>query len=144
MSQKIIVGFDDSDSAKAALNFAAGVAKDRGFALVVAHVLEWSPYSFLTPQELEERHKRRKEELDRAEAALLEPVRKELEDRGVSVETVLRYGHIAETLVDLIKETGATHLVIGRTGHSALSSRLFGSVAGTLAQAAPVPVTIVP
>ena len=38
----------------------------------------------------------------------------------------------------------AAQIVIGRTGHSELASRLFGSVAGTLAQASPVPVTIVP
>jgi len=34
--------------------------------------------------------------------------------------------------------------VVGRMGQSGLTARLFGSVAGTLAQAAPVPCTIVP
>ena len=144
MAGKIVVGFDDSDSAKSALEFAAGVAKAQGCALIVVHVLEWSPYSFLTPEELEERHKRRKEELERAESALIAPVMKRLEDQGVRASSMLKYGHIAETLCDIVEKEGASHVVIGRTGHSSLSSRLFGSVAGSLAQASPVPVTIVP
>ena len=144
MSHKIVVGFDGSDSARAALSFAVNAAKKQGGALVIAHVLEWSPYSFLTPTELEERHKRRAEELDRAEKAILAPVLESVRSSGVEVTTTLRYGHIAETLVSIAKEEGANQIVIGRTGHSSLSSRLFGSVAGSLAQAAPVAVTIVP
>lgn len=144
MSEKVVVGYDDSQASKNALGFAVDLAKARGCALVVVHVLEWSPYSFLTPEELEERHKRRREELNRAEEALLAPVRAELASAGVEAETMSRYGHIAETLAEIIKETGAKQVVIGRTGHSGLSSRIFGSVAGTLAQVATVPVTIVP
>ena len=144
MSRKIVVGYDDSSSAKSALEFAAALAKAQGSELVVAHVLEWSPYSFLTPEELEERHKRRKEELERAETALLAPAVEKLRASGISVATALRYGHIAETICSIAMEHGASQIVVGRTGHSALSSRLFGSVAGSLAQAAPVPLTIVP
>ena len=144
MPSKIVVGFDGSESAQRALDFAVKQAKAKGAGLVIAHVLEWSPYSFLTPTELEERHKRRAEELERAETALLNPVVVSLKDSGVEVSTALKYGHIAETLVSVTKDSGASQIVIGRTGHSSLSSRLFGSVAGSLAQAAPVPVTIVP
>ncbi|MFW8636515.1 universal stress protein [Cribrihabitans pelagius] len=141
---KIVLGYDDSRAAKTALAFAADLAKAQNAELVIAHVLEWSPYSFLTPEEIEDRHKRREDELKRAEDALLAPVRKSLEGSGITVTTVLKYGHIAETLCAILTDTGASQLIIGRTGHSALSSRLFGSVAGSLAQAAPVPVTIVP
>lgn len=144
MSKKIVLGFDNSESAKSALSFAVNIAKAEGADLVVAHVLEWSPYSFLTADELAERHKRRNEELQRAESALLKPVMTQLEGQGVNASSVLRYGHIAETLCAIIKDENATQVVIGRTGHSSLSSRLFGSVAGSLAQASPVPVTIVP
>ncbi len=144
MSQKIVVGYDGSGSADAALGFAAAIARAQGGTLIVAHVLEWSPYSFLTPDELEERHMRRKEELERAEKAMLTPVVERLRGEGLEVVTELKYGHIAETLIKIAKAHGADQIVIGRTGHSDLSARLFGSVAGTLAQAAPVPVTIVP
>ncbi|MFS4582388.1 universal stress protein [Phaeobacter sp. C3_T13_0] len=144
MASKIVVGYDGSRSARTALNFALDVAKAQGGSIVVAHVLEWSPYSFLSASELEERHKRRTEELERANTALIQPLLKDLETSGVNVTATVKYGNIAEVLVTISKSEGANHLVIGRTGHSALSSRLFGSVAGSLAQAAPVPVTIVP
>lgn len=144
MSGKIVVGYDDSTSAKSALKFATDLAKAQGSELVVAHVLEWSPYSFLTPDELAERHKRRQEELDRAETAILKPALKSMEGSGLTVSTALKYGHIAETLCTIAREVDASQIIIGRTGHSALSSRLFGSVAGSLVQVAPMPVTIVP
>lgn len=144
MSRKIVVGYDDSPSAKSALGFARELAQAQGSEVVIVHVLEWSPYSFLTPEELEERHKRRREELERAEKAILKSAVESLEESGVAVSTVLKYGHIAETLAEVAREANASQIVIGRTGHSAFSSRLFGSVAGSLAQAAPVPVTIVP
>lgn len=144
MSRKIVVGYDGSEGAKSALTFAVELAKLQGGTVVIAHILEWSPYSFLTPTELEERHKRRTEELARAESAVLAPVLKLLEGAGVEVTTVLKYGHIAETICAIAQDEKASQIVVGRTGHSALSSRLFGSVAGSLAQAAPVAVTIVP
>ena len=144
MSRKIVVGYDGSEGAKSALDFAIELARLQGGEVIIAHILEWSPYSFLTPTELEERHKRRTEELARAESAVLAPVLKQLEGAGVEVTTVLKYGHIAETICAIAKDEAASQIVVGRTGHSALSSRLFGSVAGSLAQAAPVPVTIVP
>ena len=144
MSQTIVVGYDASTSGNRALEFALNEAKSKGANVLIAHVLEWSPYSFLTPEELEERHKRRGEELARAEQAVLGPVVEKAKAIGVSADTELRYGHIAETLCAIADEKSASQIVIGRTGHSELASRLFGSVAGTLAQASPVPVTIVP
>ena len=106
--------------------------------------LNGSPYTFLTPTEIEERHARRTEELERARKAVLDPVMKQLSEHGVDATSELRYGHIAETLIKVAEEDGVEQIVIGRTGHSQLSTRVFGSVAGSLAQAAPVPVTIVP
>ena len=144
MSEKFAVGFDGSDAAKRALEFAIGRAKAQGGSVVLIHVLEWSPYSFLTPSELEERHKRRQEELDRAETALMNPVLKQIDESGVSVETIIKYGHIADTLNEVSEANGATQIVIGRNGHSNLSSRVFGSVAGSLVQTSTVPCTIVP
>lgn len=144
MSRKIVVGFDGSPASQRALDFAITRAKAQGDSIVIAHVLEWSPYSFLTPEELAERHKRRKNELERAEKAILAPMAARVQEQGIPVTTSLKYGHIAETLVQIAKNEDAALIMIGRMGHSGLSSRIFGSVAGTLAQVAPVPVTIVP
>ncbi|MFV0386853.1 universal stress protein [Paracoccus sp. (in: a-proteobacteria)] len=144
MSRKIVVGFDGSEASRRALDFAISRAKAMGDSIVIAHVLEWSPYSFLTPDELEERHRRRQEELDRAEQAIIAPVVKAVHAAGVAVTSVMKYGHIADTICRITEEEGAELIFIGRMGQSGLSARIFGSVAGSLAQVAPVPVTIVP
>jgi nucleotide-binding universal stress UspA family protein len=144
MSEKYIVACDGSSASERALNFAVAHARTTGASILVAHVLEWSPYSFLTPEELEERHKRRGEELERARKALLEPLVKSATDKGVKVDAVIKYGHVAETLVDIAEKEGATQIFIGRTGNSSIAARFFGSVAVTMAQVAPVPCTLVP
>ena len=41
---------------------------------MVAYVIEWSPYSFNTPEENEKRHKRREEEIERAQSQVLDPL----------------------------------------------------------------------
>lgn len=144
MSAKFIVGYDGSEASRRALNFAVGRVKLQGGTVVLVHVLEWSPYSFLSASELEERHKRRREEMERAETALVMPVLEKVRAEGVDVESKIRYGHIAETICKIAEEMSAVQIVIGRNGHTRLGSRIFGSVAGHLAQAAPVPCTIVP
>ena len=144
MTLKFVVGYDGSPASRRAADFALEQAKAGGATLIVAHVLEWSPYSFLTPQELEERHKRRGEELARARSALLDPFLAEIGDRGVPLEPVIRYGHIADTLCDIAEQEGASQLFIGRDGSSEIAARVFGSVAGSIVQTTPVPCTIVP
>ncbi len=144
MPNRYVVAYDDSQAARRAVDFAVERAKQDGATLVVAHVLEWSPYSFLTKEELEERHKRREEELARAHAAIVDPLLKELAAAGIAADSEIRYGHVVETIVALAEETKAAQIFIGRTGQTGMVSRLFGSVAGSLAQVAPVPCTIVP
>ncbi|WP_135507398.1 universal stress protein [Roseovarius aestuariivivens] len=144
MSEKFVVGYDGSVTARRALDFALSRAKAQGGTILLVHVLEWSPYSFLTPQELEERHKRRREEMDRAKHHILEPVITEISDQGVEVTSELRYGKTADVICEIATDQKATQIIIGRDGHSALSARVFGSVASALVQIAPVPCTIVP
>jgi nucleotide-binding universal stress UspA family protein len=144
MSGKFVVGYDGSDAANRALDFAVDRAKSQGGSVVIAHVLEWSPYSFLTPKELEERHMRRNEEMARAESAVVASAVERISASGVAVETAIKYGHIANTLCDICKESNAAQIVVGRDGEGGLGARVFGSVAGSLVQTAPVPCTVVP
>jgi nucleotide-binding universal stress UspA family protein len=144
MSGKFVVGFDGSAPARRALDFAVERVRAQGGTIVLAHVLEWSPYSFLTPEELEERHKRRREEMDRAKKAIISKVVTELEDAGITVEAEIRYGKTHDILSRIAEEKNAVQIVIGRDGQSSLGARVFGSVAGALVQTAPVPCTIVP
>ncbi len=144
MPNRYVVAYDDSQAARRAVDFAVQRAKQDGAMLLVVHVLEWSPYSFLTPQELEERHMRREQELARAHAAIVDPLLNELSDAGIEAEGEIRYGHVVEALVAIAKEQQAQQIFVGRTGQTGMVSRVFGSVAGSLAQVSPVPCTIVP
>ena len=144
MSNKILVALDGSDGGKRALAAAVAHAKLTNSTLLLTYVIDWSPYSFHTPEELEERHQRRESEIERANNSVLSPEVAALEAEGLTVETVVRHGKIAETLFDLCKEFGVSHIYVGRRGESRMHSMIFGSVTAALIQTAAVPVTVVP
>ncbi len=144
MAETLLVGIDGSDGGERAAAFAAKSASQSQARLVVAYVIEWSPYSFNTPQENEVRHKRREEEISRAESEIIGPMLTSLKDQGVEAKGVVRHGHAAEVLSQLAEEEGVSQIFIGRRGLTKLQAMLFGSVAGSLVQISPVPVTVIP
>lgn len=144
MSQVLLVGIDCSECSERALDYAANWAEASNLHVIIAHVIEWSPYSFNTPQENAERHKRREAELDRAHREIVDPLLTRFAARDISVAGAIRHGHPAETLVELARELDATNIIVGKTGSSRIRTQLFGSVANSLLQISPVPVTVVP
>ena len=144
MPGTILIGIDGSKAGEHAVNFAVSQAKSGNASLVLAYVVEWSPYTFNTPEENERRHLRRKEEIKTARERVLGPVLKSLESQGIKALGVVRHGQVADVLLLIAKEHGVGHIVVGRIGHSGIKSLLFGSVATKLAQLAHIPVTIVP
>ena len=144
MPNKIIVALDGSDGCKRALSVAVEHAKLTNSDLVLAYVIDWSPYSFHTPEELEERHQRRESEIQRANDSVLTPEIAALEAQGLKVETVVHHGKIAETLLDLTDQHGVSQIYIGRRGESRMHAMIFGSVSAALVQTSLVPVTVVP
>lgn len=135
-----VVAYDGSD--ERVVDVAAERARKDGAALVVAHVLEWSPYSFLTPEELAERHKMRQQELSRAEATIMTPIVEKLRANGLAVDGELRYGNVVDLICAIAKEKNAALIFVRRS--SSLSTRVFGSTASGVAQCATVPTVIVP
>lgn len=144
MNKVLLVGVDCSGCSNRALDYAAKRAEQSKLQLIVAHVIEWSPFSFSTPQENEVRHKRREDELERAHDEIVDPVVSDLRKQGLYARGVIRHGHPAETLNELAREFGATNIIIGKTGSSRIKTQLFGSVANTLVQISDLPVTVVP
>lgn len=138
-----VVGFDGTDQARRAVAHAAAKAKTSGAHIHLVQVIEWSPYSFHTAEELAERHGRREQELVRAKA-ICQPVADALKADGVEASCETRHGNAAELLCEIAEEKKADQIVIGRTGESSFAQRLLGGLAITLAQVAPVPLTIVP
>jgi len=144
MGLVFLVGVDCSRCGDRALDYAAERAAIKGAKLLVVHVIEWSPYTFSTPQENEQRHKRREEEIARAHEEIVDPIVKALREKGVDAEGVVRHGHVADTIIRLAEKRGVTNIVVGRQGISRLKAKLFGGVASALVQTADVPVTVVP
>lgn len=144
MSQETyVVGYEGDD--RSVLDFAIERARRNGARLHLVHILEWSPYSFLTPDELAERHKRRMEELARAEEALMKPAVAHVREAGIeAVEGEIRYGSVVELLAEIAAGRGATFIFVGRSGGGGIAARVFGSVPIGLAQVSTVPVVIVP
>ena len=144
MSDEVYVVAHDGDD-DSVLDFAIERAKKVGAAVHIVHILEWSPYSFLTPEEIEERHARRTGELARAKEAIITPAVDRAKSAGVdAVTTDLRYGSVPELVAEIAKDKAATLLFVGRSGGSAISARVFGSVPIALAQISAVPVVVVP
>jgi nucleotide-binding universal stress UspA family protein len=141
----IVVGLDGSAPGEKALAYAKTLARLIGDCeLVLAFVIEWSPYSFHTPEELAERHKRREGEIDQAFSHVLSGPAKAAEAEGFKVSTVVQHGDPSTLINDIAVERGASQIIIGRTGERGLRERLFGGVSGKLVAAATVPVTIIP
>ncbi|PWR02196.1 universal stress protein [Meridianimarinicoccus roseus] len=137
-----VVAYDGEH--RRAVDHAVDQARRSGARLHIVHVIEWSPYRFLTPQELEERHKRRSEEVARAEAEVIQPILSELGNAGIEATGEIRYGNVVELLAAIAQKQHASGIIMGRSRGTSFGGRIFGSAAMGLAQVSPVPVTIVP
>jgi nucleotide-binding universal stress UspA family protein len=141
MAQEVfIVAYDGRDLQ--VVEFAVDRAIKEGARLLIVHVLEWSPYSFLTTEELVERHKTRQQELTRANEMIMKPILEKVRQAGATADGDVRYGHVVDIICTIAKEKTAAMIFVGRS--SSLSTRVFGSAASGLAQSAPVPTVIVP
>jgi len=144
MSSVLMVGVDGSECGGRAIEYAERHAKRANASLYVAHIVEWSPFSFSTVEENAERHKRREEEIQRAHTEVIDPIVSRLKDAGIDVTGLVRHGHVAETLNALAGEHEVTNIIIGRQGTSMLKAHVFGSVGSRLVQVADCAVTVVP
>jgi len=144
MGAALMVGVDCSECGDRAIEFAANLARICATRLYVAHVIEWSPFSFSTVQENAERHKRREEEIQRAHDEIVDPVVARLKSEGLDAEGLVHHGHVADTLDALAKSNGVNNIIVGRQGASKLKAHVFGSVGSRLVQSADCAVTVVP
>ena len=144
MKNSFLIAVDDSPGSNKAVEFAQRQAERAGAEVLVAYVIEWSAYSFNTPEENAERHKRREEEIDKATKQIVDPVVAKLKAAGLDAKGLVRHGHPAHTLSEIAESSGVSQIFIGRLGASGLKTMLFGSVAANLVQSSTVPVTVVP
>ncbi|MBY6084544.1 universal stress protein [Ruegeria arenilitoris] len=144
MTTKIVIGLDGTETGDRAVGFAKDLASRIGSCeLLVAYVIEWSPYTFQTPEENALRHKRREEEIALATNRVVEPAVEALKAAGFSARGIVRHGDVAETLNAITVENGGSQIVVGRSSADGIKKRIFGSSTQNLVMHADVPVTVV-
>ena len=144
MTDKIVIGLDGTDTGERALAFAKDLAsKMEACELLAIYVIEWSPFTFQTPEENEQRHKRREEEIVLATTRIVNPAVEALNKAGFKATGLVRHGDVAETLNRLTVENGGSQIVVGRASADGFTKRIFGSSTQNLVMQADVPVTVV-
>lgn len=152
MEGPLLIGFDGSDGAVAAVRAAAPLVATRS-ALVVTvwepalnDPLTWSndlPGGTMldpnTADVLDDAEQARAQQVAHAGAALLETL-------GFSAEPLVAAdtGNVAATLIELAAERSASAILIGSRGHGALKRLFLGSTSEALLRHARCPLLIVP
>jgi nucleotide-binding universal stress UspA family protein len=154
MGRTIVLGYDGSDCAKAALDAAVDLARDRSgsrIVVVTGHPVRryWLHANFTgirrpVQDDLED--------LKRHATADLQPLLDEAGElvsaAGVPVETTLEWEAASDALIDVAKRQDADVIVVGAHGASAvghaLGRALLGSTSVKLLHYSPVPVLVVP
>lgn len=144
MTTKLIVGLDGHSSGERALEHACRLARLIGDCeLIVAYIIEWSPYSFQTPEENAERHKRREEEISTAQERVVSPAISNLQAEGLTVRGIVRHGNVVDVLIGIAKDESADQIIVARSRERSLSKRIFGGSTANLVMEADIPVTVV-
>ncbi|MGB0960480.1 MAG: universal stress protein [Halocynthiibacter sp.] len=140
----LVIGLDGTGSGERALEHGKHLASLIGDCdLVVAYVIEWSPFAFQTQEENAKRHMRREEEISSAQDRLIAPAVKALSDNGFKARGVVRHGDVAETLDAIAKDENAAQIIVTRSSEGGISTRIFGTSTANLVMSASVPVTVV-
>ncbi len=144
MISKLIVGLDGTGSGERAVAYAKKLANLIGDSeLLLVYVIEWSPYTFQTPEENEKRHKRREEEIKMAMERIINPAISSLQSDGIAVRGMVQHGDVADLLNKVAVKEAADQIVVARSSEGGIKSRVFGTSTANLVMHASVPVTVV-
>ena len=138
MFRKILVAYDGSDGAKAALRIGIGLAQALGAELESISVEEHLPHYAATIGEVQDA----KERIDAYFRTLTKDARDQALLAGVEVQTVIRQGHEVESIVTYAREAAFDLLLAGYHGHSRIFERVMGSTAQSLVRLSPCSVLL--
>ncbi len=138
MFKRILVAYDGSEGARAALRRGIALAKALDAEIYSISVEEHLPHYAASISEV----KAAKEQIDDYFHTLTKQARDQAALSGVELEAVIRQGHEVETIVTMAKEGKFDLLIIGHHGHSRIFERTMGSTAQSIVRLAPCPVLV--
>jgi nucleotide-binding universal stress UspA family protein len=138
MSEVMVLGYDGSESANAALVQTVSRAPRLGAEVVVVFAYYVSP---LGGGEASHDYREALEEVGRHE--LLRAVA-DLEAAGIVTSSRIEQGKPADVILAVAEEVGARTIVVGTVGENPITGALLGSVVLKLVQRSNVPLLIVP
>lgn len=139
MFKRILVAYDGSEGAQAALRTGIGLAKSTGAELHSISVEEHLPRYAASISEVEGA----REQIDEHFRALTKQARDAAALRGVELETAVRQGHEIESILDFARGRRCDLLILGFQGHSRVFERFIGSTSLSLVRLASCSVLIV-
>jgi nucleotide-binding universal stress UspA family protein len=146
----LLVAVDGSEQSVAALDHALDLAEAAGAAVTVVHAVEPSVYDEggsepirgladaddrIVIENVADAEERGEDVLDRA--------RQRAEERGITVRDETLYGNPIQVVPRYAEENGIDGIFVGHVGRSERVEAMIGSVAKTLVERSPVPVTVV-
>jgi nucleotide-binding universal stress UspA family protein len=138
MFRKVLVAYDGSDGAKAALRIGVGLAKSLGSELHSISVEEHLPHYAVSVGEIQEA----KDRVDDYFRILTKEARDQAGLNGVELQTAIRQGHEVEMIVNYAKEGAFNLLLAGYHGHSRIFERVMGSTAQSIIRLSPCSVLL--
>jgi len=137
MADTIVVGFDDSDGSRAALEHAVGLARRAGYSVTVVFCYE--PPATRAGGALDQ-----KDLLEQLGRELLKKAQEQVAGSDVTVEGELVDGRPVDGLIAAADEHDAAMIVVGHHGEGPLRGALLGATANKLLHLAERPVLVVP
>jgi nucleotide-binding universal stress UspA family protein len=135
MYDAILFPTDGSPGATRAFDHALKLAEDQGATLHVLHVVDvLSPGASL--------HETIRERMVERGGTLVETLAAEARERGVTVETAVREGDPAATIVDYASSEGVDVVVMPTHGRRELTKAVLGSVTDKVVRTGDVPVLV--
>ncbi|MFB6155600.1 MAG: universal stress protein [Haloferacaceae archaeon] len=147
---KFVVAVDGSEPSEKALEHAISIAKAARADLTVVHAVDPAVYSeggeepvSDIPDAEDRLIVESEEDAEERGIQILDEMASAATQRGFDVETELLHGDPGVAVPEYLTSSGADGVFVGHRGLSERYERLLGSVAKTLLESSPVPVTIV-
>lgn len=134
--ERVLVAFDGSNPSVEALGFA--LSDLQATHVTSLHVVDQGsgPFEFAEGE-------RPPDAAERAAESVVADARRFAHERDAAIETRIEHGDPASTITTYAIENEFDHLAVGRSGRSGWPRILLGSVAETLVERAPIPITVV-